>query len=62
MNWRTNHRVPEVTEWILGIGAQWYPIRCHNCLSFPIVLVRFVDVSRRWCPFCKVEDFSSEVL
>ena len=56
MNWKRGHRVPESTEWILGIGTQFYPTRCHNCYSFPSVLVKWPDVQRRECIFCKVQE------
>jgi len=55
MNWRENHRVPEVTEWIMGLKESWYPLRCPNCYSFPMLLVKFHDVQRRECLFCKVQ-------
>lgn len=62
MNWKINHRVPEVTEWTLGIGTQYYPQRCHNCYSFPTVLVKFSDVQRRSCAFCKTEEYPGGAL
>ena len=56
MNWRQGHRSPEVPEWICGIGIQMYPLRCGNCYSFPTVLVKFFDVQRRECVWCKVQE------
>lgn len=57
MNWKTNHRVPEVTEWICGIKDQWYPMRCFNCHAFPTVLVKFDKIMRRVCSFCRIEEY-----
>lgn len=56
MDWRKNHRWPEIPEWIFGLKESVYPLRCHNCYSFPVVLVQYHDVKRLSCLFCKSEE------
>jgi hypothetical protein len=73
VNWKENHRVPEVTEWIQGLTASFYPHRCRNCWRFPTVGIKVTggwvvngqytnSIIRQWCPFCGAEDFCGGAL
>ena len=57
MNWKANHRVPESTEWILGIKESVYPLRCSVCWGFPMILIRVWNDYKRACIFCRAEEY-----